>query len=65
MATDNKSVKPKEKESVYTIEQLQEAYKTFNASYALVTVALKMTGRNKFTFSEAQKIVDKFKEEVK
>lgn len=71
MATDNnKSVEKKKtqtqtKESVYSIKQLTDEYKAFGASYAIVSVALYMSGKTEFTFSEAKEIIDKFKKEVK
>ena len=55
-----------ETESVYTAEELAENYKAFNTSYEIVTIALRQAGKKAATFSEAKKIIDKFKtKEVK
>lgn len=61
MATNNKAVKNKEQESVYTIDQLADAYRELNASYAIIKTSLKLSGKTKFTLNEAQKIIETFK----
>lgn len=53
-------------ESVYTSEELAKNHKAFGTSYEIVAVALRQAGKKAATFSEAQKIIDKFKsKEVK
>lgn len=53
-------------ESVYTAEELAKNHKAFGTSYEIVAVALLKAGKTAATFSEAQKIIDKFKtKEVK
>lgn len=62
-ATGSEAVTP---ESVYTADELAKNHKAFNTSYEIVTIALRMAGKTAATFSEAQKIIDKFKtKEVK
>lgn len=62
MATNNKAVKEtKAQESVYTIDQLADAYRELNASYAIIKTSLKLSGKTKFTLNEAQKIIETFK----
>jgi hypothetical protein len=57
---------PKTQESIYTADQLANAYKTFDASYAIVATALKLAGKKEATVSEAKKIIEEFKnKEVK
>lgn len=54
------------RESEYTAEELAKNHKAFNASYEIVAVALRLAGKITATFTEAQKIVEKFKnKEVK
>ena len=52
-------------ESVYTAQELAENSKLFQASYEIVTVALRKAGKETATRSEAKKIIEKFKKEVK
>ena len=57
---------PQPKESVYDAKELAANYKAFNTSYAIVDVALRLAGKDKYTLTEAKKIVDNFKnKEVK
>ena len=67
MATNrNKLDSPKTEECTYPVEELVKAYKTFDAPYEIVAVALKLSGIETATVSEAQKIIEKFKkQEVK
>lgn len=70
MATSSKeNAAPEEvrvSESVYSAEELAKNHKVFNASYEIVTIALRQAGKKAATVSEAQKIIDKFKtKEVK
>lgn len=61
-----KSTKPagvspaKKPESVYTVRELTDNYRTFKASKEIVIVALRLAGKEAFTFSEAKKIIDTF-----
>ncbi len=65
MATTEKA-KPAAVESVYTAEELANNHKAFNTSYEIVTVALRLAGKKAATFTEAEKIIEKFKtKEVK
>ena len=50
--TLKKSVQP-----VYTTAQLLENYAAFGVSYAIVAAALKLAGKDAFTFDEAKKLV--------
>lgn len=53
-------------EAVYTAEELAENHNAFNASYGIVATALRQAGKEKATFSEAERIIEKFKnKEVK
>lgn len=53
-------------ESVYTAEDLANNHKAFGTSYEIVAVALRQAGKKAATFTEAQKIIDKFRsKEVK
>ena len=70
MATKTKAeeaaevVKPVE--SVYTAEELANSHKAFKTSREIVVIALKLAKKETATFSEAQAIIDKFKnKEVK
>lgn len=54
-------VQPKANESVYTAEELANNHKLFKTSYEIVAVALQMAGKKTATFSEAQKIIENFK----
>ena len=70
MASNTKATEKETKtvvaESVYSREELAKSHKAFNASYEIVDVALRLTGKDEATFTEAQKIVEKFKnKEVK
>lgn len=57
---------PQPKESVYSPQELANNYKAFDTSYAIVDVALKLAGKGAYTFTEAKKIVENFKnKEVK
>lgn len=51
----------KAQESVYTAAELAAAHKTFETSYEIVAVALKLAGKEKATITEAKKIIDEFK----
>lgn len=65
-AAETEVVTPAASESVYTAEELAKNYKAFNTSYEIVTIALRLAGKKAATFSEAKKIIDKFKtKEVK
>lgn len=65
------SVKPLEiekapQESVYTADELAANCKLFRTSHEIVVVALRKAGKKTATFSEAQTIIEKFKnQEVK
>lgn len=62
----NKSVSaPAAPESKYPIKELAENYAVFEASYEIVHTALKLDGKEEYTVSEARKIVDNFKKEVR
>ena len=62
--TPAKQVQPVE--SIYTAEELANNHKAFNAPYEIVAVALRLAGKKTATFSEAEKIIDRFKnKEVK
>lgn len=53
-------------ESVYTAEELAQNHKFFKTSYEIVTVALRMAGKQAATVTEAKNIIEKFKnKEVK
>lgn len=53
-------------ESVYSAAALAENHKAFRVPREIVTVALRLAGRQSATFSEAAAIIEKFKnEEVK
>ena len=66
MATKDKTAAAGVAESVYTAEELAANHKAFNASFEIVTVALRMAGKKSATFSEAKAIIEKFKnKEVK
>lgn len=57
---------PKTEESVYSIDQLINGYKAFRCNRDLVVVALKLNGKDTMTFSEAERIIEDFKnKEVK
>lgn len=45
---------------VYTTAQLLENHTAFGASYAIVAAALKLAGKDSFTFDEAKKLVSDF-----
>ncbi len=51
----------KKTEPRYTIPQLKAGYRAFGTSVAIVECALKLTGRDDFTISEAEKIISEFK----
>ena len=48
-------------ESVYTARELADNYRAFGASKEIVIVALRLAGKETATFSEAQKIIEKFR----
>lgn len=50
----------KAQESVYTARELADNYRAFGASKEIVTVALRLAGKETATFSEARKIIEKF-----
>lgn len=53
-------------ESVYTAEELANNHKALGTSYEIAAVALRLAGKKAATFTEAKKIIDKFKtKEVK
>ena len=53
-------------ESVYTAEELAQNHKLFKTSYEIVTIALRLAGKDAATFTEAKAIIEKFKtKEVK
>lgn len=53
-------------ESVYTAAELADNHKVFGTFREIVVVALRTAGKEAATFSEAKKIIDKFKnKEVK
>lgn len=53
-------------ESVYHAAELARAHKTFNTSYEIVAVALKLAKVEKATVAQAKEIIEKFKnKEVK
>ena len=54
-------VAPKANESVYTAEELAQNHKLFKTSYEIVAVALRMAGKKEATFTEANKIIENFK----
>lgn len=57
---------PRVNESIYTAEELARNHKSFNTSYEIVTVALRLAGKKEATYSEANQIINKFKtKEVK
>lgn len=55
-----------EQESRYTIEQLTDSYDAFGTSRAIVTCALRLSGKKLLSFTEAQQMINVFKnQEVK
>lgn len=53
-------------ESVYSAAELVRNHKVFHTSPEIVTVALRLAGKNCATFEEAKTIIEKFKhKEVK
>ena len=53
-------------ESVYTAEELAANHKVFKTSREIVEVALRIAGKKSASFTEAQAIIEKFKnKEVK
>ena len=65
-AAETEVVTPAVSESVYTSEELAKNHKAFDTSYEIVSIALRLAGKKDATFSEAKKIIDKFKtKEVK
>ena len=64
--TTTEKTKPAAVDSVYTAEELANNHNAFNTSYEIVTVALRLAGKKAATFTEAEKIIEKFKtKEVK
>lgn len=59
------SVSRQEPESVYTARELAENHNAFGVPKELVTVALRVAGKDSITFPEAKRIVEVFsKKEV-
>ena len=53
-------------EDTYTIDELIKAHKALDASYEIVAVALKLSGKKTATVEEAKSIIANFKtQEVK
>lgn len=53
-------------ESVYSAEELANNHHVFNTSYEIVAVALRLAGKKAATRTEAEQIINKFKnKEVK
>ena len=53
-------------QSVYTAEELAQNHKAFKTSREIVTVALRLAGKESATLAEAKSIIEKFKnKEVK
>ena len=52
-------------ESKYPVKELAKNCAVFDASYEIVYTALKLDGKEEYTVSEARKIVDNFKKEVR
>lgn len=48
-------------ESIYTAKELVDGYRAFKCNRDLVEVALRLANVESATFSEARKIVEKFK----
>ena len=55
------SVSHKKLEPLYSIAQLADSFQVFGTTRAIVACALKLTGKDSFTMSEAQKIINAFK----
>lgn len=47
-------------QTVYTAAQLAANYRAFHTSYAIVAAALKLAGKDSFTFDEAKKLIVNF-----
>lgn len=58
---ESPAVRSQVNESVYTAEELASNHKYFKTSYEVVAVALRMAGKKTATASEAEKIIEKFK----
>lgn len=57
---------PVKAESVYTAAELAQNHKILGTSYEIVVVAMRLAKKESATLTEAQKIIDKFKnKEVK
>lgn len=54
-------VRARVNESVYSAEELALNHKVFKTSYEVVAIALRKAGKKEATFSEAQKIIENFK----
>lgn len=51
---------------LYTAKELAANHKVFKTSHEIVTVALRLAGKEEATFEEAKEIIEKFKnKEVK
>lgn len=65
-STTSASAAKVEKESVYTVDDLIANFKAFKTSKEIVTIAMRKSGKENATFSEAKSIIEKFKnKEVK
>ena len=65
-AVEKASVEQHVNESVYTAAELADNHKFFNTSREIVTIALRLAGKEAATITEAKKIIEKFKtKEVK
>lgn len=57
---------PTKAESTYSAAELAQAHHIFDTSYAIVSTALKLAGKETATVAEAKGIIEKFKnKEVK
>lgn len=52
---------PATQESTHSVAQLINEYKAFHCNRDLVVVALKLSGKEEMTFSEAERIIEDFK----
>ena len=55
------AVEARVNESVYSAEELARNHKLFKTSYEIVAVALRVAGKKEATFTEAQQIIENFK----
>ena len=67
MATNRARVESSKKEEcTYPIEELIKAHKSLDAPYEIAAVALRLSGKETATVTEAKNIIEKFKkQEVK